>query len=119
MDYKEIKIRETFLKVYRDGSIERLVNYHNPKTFVVYPKWKRIKLKPMTDTDEKYQYYKITLNKKNYRVSRIVAYAWLNFDLDSELHIDHINHNPLDNSIDNLRPLTCLENQQNRRPRTI
>jgi hypothetical protein len=55
-------------------------------------------------------YWKIGINGTNYLNSRLTANAFLDLDLDSELVVDHINHDIHDNSIDNLR---CITNQQN------
>ncbi len=57
------------------------------------------------------------INHKLYQASRM---AWLYvYGYIPELEIDHINGNPSDNRIDNLRIATHLQNQQNRRSPSI
>lgn len=55
-------------------------------------------------------YWQIKINGKRYNINRIIANAFLGFDLDSELVVDHINHDIHNNSVENLR---CITNQQN------
>lgn len=50
----------------------------------------------------------------SYLVSRIVYFLATSID-PGELQIDHIDRNPLNNNIDNLRLLTALEQKHNRR----
>lgn len=50
-------------------------------------------------------------------VHRAVAAAFLGFDLNSDLVIDHVNGNKLDNSLGNLEAVTVAEN--NRRARVL
>lgn len=51
--------------------------------------------------------------KKTVNVHRLVAEAFLE-DFTDECHIDHINRNPIDNRLDNLRCVTPRENNENR-----
>lgn len=53
--------------------------------------------------------------KRAFRVNRVVASAFLE-DWDPELTVDHINHVPNDNVIDNLRMFTQQEQTVHRRP---
>ena len=58
-------------------------------------------------------YVSIRLNGKNYRAARL---AWLYVYRTLPKHyIDHINGNPSDNRISNLRDVTAFENQKNRK----
>lgn len=59
-------------------------------------------------------YYRINLNNKKYSVHRLVAETFIN-NPDSKPYVDHINRNPLDNRLDNLRWVTGTENNMNRR----
>ena len=63
---------------------------------------------------KKEYYWQIKINKKYYRLHRIIAHAFLGFDLQSELVIDHKDRNIHNNSISNLRPVTHQQNQFNR-----
>lgn len=56
---------------------------------------------------------RVEIYKKHYLVHRIVYQTWSNNTLDNELVIDHIDANPLNNHIDNLKQCTQKENIQN------
>ena len=62
-------------------------------------------------------YCRIKINKKHYGAHRLI---WLyHFGVMPENDIDHINGNPADNRLENLRLATRAENKQNlRKPRT-
>jgi len=60
------------------------------------------------------RYWQIRINGKNYLISRIICLAFKGFDLDSELVVDHINHNIHDNSVDNLQVVTQQQNNFNK-----
>ena len=58
------------------------------------------------------RYFEVQLNKKKHKAHRIVMlliYGW-----ESNLQIDHINHNRADNRLNNLRYVTRTENMRNR-----
>jgi len=55
-------------------------------------------------------YFQIKLNQKVYRLHRIV---WLWHGKELPEQIDHIDRNPLNNRIENLREATALTNQWN------
>lgn len=55
----------------------------------------------------------LRIKRKPYFVHRII---WKMFNGDEPLYIDHIDGNPLNNDIHNLRSVTLGENQKNRRP---
>ena len=59
-------------------------------------------------------YWRININGKYYSVHRLIANAFLGLDLDSELVIDHINHDIHNNSVANLRVVTIQQNGFNR-----
>ena len=54
------------------------------------------------DKDKKWKY-------KNFKVSRLVAEAFLNFDINSKLNICHLDGNTLNNCVENLKITTPLE----------
>lgn len=58
-------------------------------------------------------YKVILLNKKHYRVHRVLAKAFIENPLNKEC-VDHINCNRIDNSLLNLRWVTKNENSYNR-----
>lgn len=67
-----------------------------------------------------YQYEKLSCcvnNRKfNHYIHRLVAAAFLGLDLtDKTMQVDHINHNTLDNRLENLRVLTISENQSSKK----
>ena len=58
-----------------------------------------------------HRYLRITISRKHYFAHRL---AWLYvYGVEPALHIDHANHNPLDNRIENLRQVTVSQNIQN------
>jgi len=59
------------------------------------------------------KYYTIRLNKKLLFLHRIV-WEMHNGDIPEKLQIDHINQIPTDNRIENLRLVTCNENNKNK-----
>lgn len=64
----------------------------------------------------KSRYYIVNLKKdgisKSLTVHRLVAEAFIS-NLDNKPQIDHIDGNPLNNNVDNLRWVTASENQRN------
>lgn len=64
-------------------------------------------------TKRKDGYWSVQINKERFLAHRIV---WLlfNYKIDSKLVIDHIDRNPSNNFIDNLRLVTQAENNQNK-----
>ncbi|WAL81350.1 HNH endonuclease signature motif containing protein [Pandoraea sp. XJJ-1] len=57
-------------------------------------------------------YMQICINKKNLRLHRVI-WILVNGDAPFE-HIDHINGNPTDNRLENLRAVTSRENMKNK-----
>lgn len=64
--------------------------------------------------EEKKGYLTVSLNKNNkskvWKIHRLVAISFLNFDIDSDLLIDHIDEDKTNNSVFNLQ---FLSNRQN------
>ena len=59
-------------------------------------------------------YAKINLNAEQYRVNRIVAQQFIaNDDPEHKTEVDHIDHDRLNNRIENLRWVSHLQNQNN------
>lgn len=50
-----------------------------------------------------------------HQVHRLVSHLFKDFDLDSNLQINHINHNPSDNRVENLEIVSQRENVQKRK----
>ena len=81
-----------------------------------------LKLNPSICTNVRdYQYYKIHIKPKNYTHSRVIYKCFNNnwdiTDVSKNNFVDHINNNPLDNRIENLRILTHQQNCFNRNVR--
>ena len=80
------------------------------------PKW--VKKKVKLCLYKKYKKYELKINKKDYILSRVVYKAYNNdwdiTDISKNNLIDHINRNPLDNRIENLRVLTSQQNNFNK-----
>jgi len=60
-------------------------------------------------------YNQFQLNKKKYYRHRIIAYCYLGLNIDNgEIFIDHIDHDTLNNNVENLRLVSNQQNQFNR-----
>ena len=58
-------------------------------------------------------YFRISLNRKKYAVHRLIALTFIE-NPDKKPYVDHINRNPDDNRVCNLRWATGTENNMNR-----
>ena len=63
--------------------------------------------------DESTGYWKVCILNNRYKAHRVVWYLF-NGSIDSSLHIDHIDGNPLNNKIENLRLVPPELNSRNR-----
>ena len=72
--------------------------------------WKEVKIKDNSGCG----YCQVGWRNKMYKVHRILYSLYHEKDVDSNLMIDHINGDKLDNTKDNLRLVTNRQNQQNR-----
>ena len=89
------------VRCYKNGRVER--------------KWRSGIWREVKNTANcKYGYNLIGINYKKILRHRIIGYCFLNLDIyNPREQIDHINHDKLDNSVDNLRACTTAGNQQN------
>jgi len=70
-------------------------------------------LKPGDDT---YGYDTVSLDKKSYKVHKLIALTFLE-NPEKHTQIDHINQNRKDNRVENLRYISNSDNQLNKKPR--
>jgi hypothetical protein len=108
MDYfKIISLNDKRLAVYKTGEI---VFWDEKKTNNYIQGWnihKKISSK---------NYYYYNINYKKIKEHRILAYTFLNLDInDKDKQIDHINGNRNDNRLENLRIVSNQQNQFNRK----
>jgi len=103
----EIDLNGARLKVYEDGTIERLYKKQTG--------WKKLKLNIHTDKHN-YKRFRISVKCKTYTVSRIMGYAYLSLDMnDKTQQIDHIDRNSLNNNLSNLRIVSPQQNSYNKK----
>lgn len=101
LDAKIVIINGISLLVERTGTIHRYL--------------KNGDLKLIKNIDTCKGYNKICCNGKFFFRHRIIASAYIGLDIDNPtLLIDHINHDRLNNSVDNLRIVSNQQNQFNR-----
>ena len=101
LDCKIVIINGTSLLVERSGTIHRYL--------------KNGDLQLIKNTDNNKGYNLIACNGKLFLRHRIIASAYLELDIDNpKLVVDHINHDTLNNCVDNLRVVSNQQNQFNR-----
>lgn len=117
-DYRIVNLHNNMLKVYRDGRIEKYFIYTDNRRNRAYNRANKEIWIPMVEKKEKDGYVRIGLTnnesiRKFFNLNRIMAYAYLNFDLNiphTTLQIDHINSIRSDNRLENLQILTPAQN---------
>ena len=96
--WKDIQNYEGLYQISNLGNVKSLHNKHN------------IILKPYIAN----KYYKVTLIKKGVKhkqyIHRLMAFEFLGLDKNSNLQVDHIDNNTLNNNISNLQLLSQQEN---------
>ena len=88
-----------------------LFDYRDGKLFWKISKAKRIKVGDEAGCHKEKGYFHIGINGNNYLIHRLV-FAWHNGFMPE--FIDHIDGNPSNNKIQNLREATWSQNQQNK-----
>ena len=114
MEWLYLELNNKKLRINKNDSMD-IYTWREYKT--IPDDWFKIKIKLETNTCG-YKYYIIKINKKVYRLSRIIYKAhnkdWDITDISMNNFIDHINRDSTDNRIENLRVLTNQQNQFNR-----
>jgi hypothetical protein len=105
MSFKIIELHNNTLKVFEDGKV--LVKRYNNDEFYE-KKCRKVKGYLQIKLCHKYK-------QKDYLVHRIVAYAYLNLDIENKKsQVDHKNRDKYNNFVSNLRVVTHSQNQFNR-----
>jgi len=97
----EVELNNTKLKVYEDGRVERF--------------WRNKYWREVENTPISYGYSQINCNRRPYKRHRIIAMCYLGLDINNtDLVVDHIDHNKINNNVNNLRVVSQQQNQFNR-----
>ena len=108
---KKITLYETEFIIYENGIIHKL-NKHTNKFNVIPISLTEITLK----NKKQYETTEIKYNnkKKKIKIHRLIAYAYLNLDINNPKEmIDHIDGNTQNNNLFNLRIVNNTQNQWN------
>lgn len=100
MEQRTLNIDGQIVYCYEDGSVE----WYHRNNKVMYRTFGN-------DTPKGYK--QVRINKRSYRVHRLIALAF-HPRLDESLEVDHINRNKADNRPENLRWVTHSENEDNK-----
>ena len=107
MEFIEICYLDTNLRIYESGIVYRQI-----RGTCAYGKkgdWVLVNVAMRKD-----EYYQIRISKKFILIHRLIAYAYLGLDItDSKIKVDHINRDPSDNRVCNLRLVTTQQNAFN------
>ena len=114
-EYIEATINDRLIRIDKNDS-RNVYSWRENKTKPSH--WFKLKLTLYINKKTGYKAYRITINRKNYYLSRILFKAhnndWNITDISKNNQIDHINRNALDNRIENLRILTSQQNNFNK-----
>lgn len=105
---KEIKLQDICNAFYYDQTSESGLRYK------IQPKNSRKQVNDPAGYKDKLGYYSVQVNGVRLLVHRII-YLIINGDLPVDRVIDHIDGNPSNNRVENLRCVTQRENTENRR----
>ncbi len=87
--------------------------YEDGQLIWVSKRYKGTKIGSIAGTENKsHAYRSININRKRYLTHRCI-WIWHHGDISSNMVIDHIDNNPVNNKIENLRLVTYSENNQN------
>ena len=100
-----ITVHEQDFEIHRNGDIYRCARERSGNLRPLPRKKRALTVNKTTG------YVAIGINKKYVQVHRMIAQAYLH-DWDPQLQVDHINGNPQDNRIENLRMATAKENRR-------
>ena len=117
-DYRIITLHDNKLKVFREGRIEKYFIYKDNERNKVYNIANKEIWIPLIEKKCPTGYVRIGITnnesvRKFFSINRVMAYTYLNFDLNiphTILPIDHINSIRDDNRIENLQILTPRQN---------
>jgi hypothetical protein len=93
--------------------LKELFDYKDGNLYWKVYKGPRAPIGSIAGSVRKDGYCRINIDGKSYLTHRLV-WLWHGKELDTNIEIDHINNNPSDNRIENLRLATRLQNEYNK-----
>ena len=101
---------------YKVSNLGRVLSFKNINPKIISPQG-------CSKRNGKYRYLSIKLSKngvvKRIRIHQLVAMAFLNYEINNDFIVDHINNNSFDNRLENLQITTQRINQsKDRRNKT-